>query len=148
MKKRIPVISWLFVFLWMALIFYLSHQPGTESSNLSGGLLNFFNTLVPFDIEEINGLHTLLRKGAHLSAYFMLAILLMIAFGQSNIFGKRRILFTFISCLVYAISDEVHQLFISGRSGQITDVLIDCLGGALGIGFYSLLLRFKKPFFH
>lgn len=35
-------------------------------------------------------------------------------------------------CLVYACSDEFHQYFISGRSGQIKDVILDFTGALMG----------------
>lgn len=124
--------------------FYLSHQPGEESSDLSGGLMALLNSILPFDLLEDQTFHTLLRKGAHISAYFVLSLLVMNAFGQLAIVGKRRVYMTFAISLAYAISDEVHQLFIPGRSGQVTDVLIDCLGSAIGIACYSLFVQLKK----
>jgi VanZ family protein len=41
----------------------------------------------------------------------------------------------------YAVTDEVHQLFVSGRSGEVRDILIDTIAGALGIALYLGLRR-------
>ena len=50
--------------------------------------------------------------------------------------------------MIYAISDEIHQLFVPGRSGQVRDVLIDSAGSLLGIiivmAFEKLLIKFNK----
>ena len=51
-------------------------------------------------------------------------------------------------CCLYAASDELHQLFIPGRSGEVRDVLIDTSGGAVGamiyIGIYMLAQKVKN----
>ena len=44
----------------------------------------------------------------------------------------------------YAATDEFHQLFVPGRSGQLKDVLIDTAGGALGLGLLALILYLKR----
>ena len=48
----------------------------------------------------------------------------------------------FISFL-YACSDEFHQLFINGRSGQVSDVLLDTIGAGLGILMVVILRKWK-----
>ena len=44
----------------------------------------------------------------------------------------------------YACTDEFHQLFVPGRSGQITDVMIDTLGGSIGVLIISVITLIKK----
>jgi VanZ family protein len=44
-----------------------------------------------------------------------------------------------VFCILYAISDEVHQLFVLGRGAQVVDVLIDSLGAFVGIGMYRVI---------
>ena len=46
--------------------------------------------------------------------------------------------------LLYACSDEVHQTFVAGRSGEVLDVLIDTVGGSLATILYYLIYRRKK----
>ena len=61
---------------------------------------------------------------------------------------KKRMLFALLIGIEYAALDEIHQLFVAGRSGQITDVMIDSLGIALGICilmfFYQLINKILK----
>ena len=47
---------------------------------------------------------------------------------------KRRALFSaWLTASAYAATDEFHQLFVPGRSGQISDVILDSAGAALGV---------------
>ncbi|WP_078392567.1 VanZ family protein [Shouchella patagoniensis] len=149
MKELRVFISWTFVLLWMALIFYLSHQPGDESASLSGGVMEFalslINRLMPgIHLAEVEWFHTFIRKGAHFGAYFILGLLVMNALGRSGVLGRKRVLLGIITCTTYAISDEFHQLFIPGRSGQVSDVLIDSLGACAGIFFFLAIARLSK----
>ena len=48
----------------------------------------------------------------------------------------------FLISLIYACSDEFHQLFIAGRAGQIQDVMIDSIG--ILIGFLIIMIYQKK----
>lgn len=58
---------------------------------------------------------------------------------------KHIILIPLIICLLYSISDEFHQLFIVGRSGEVRDVLIDTIGALTGIyGYYLIKRKYKS----
>lgn len=138
---------WLLVFVWMGLIFYLSHQPSEQSSELSSGVTEVLLKMLAFILpafEEIPIIHFLIRKAAHFFAYFMLGIFVFHALKKSVKSIWRRCGFTMLISLVYAISDEVHQLFIPGRSGEVGDVMIDSLGAAVGLGVYLLFMRKPK----
>ena len=65
---------------------------------------------------------------AHFSIYFVGAILIFNFVSTFSLKLRNVILLTFIIGVVYSISDEMHQLFISERAGQIRDVLIDSAG--------------------
>lgn len=55
---------------------------------------------------------------------------------------KRQYFATQIIGSLYAASDEIHQLFIPGRAGRISDVLIDSLGVLIGCGVFIIFLRY------
>jgi VanZ family protein len=141
------IISWLAAVLWMGLIFWLSHQPGGESSGLSlvitERIFSIISVVIPAGWLDFEFFHTLVRKGAHLFAYFTLGVLLMNALGRSGITGMGRLLIAFGISVLYAISDEIHQLFIPGRSGELADVFIDSAGAAVGIGLYMIVSKLK-----
>lgn len=109
--------AWLPALLWMGLIFYLSSRPD-----------------LPCHPDERADF--VLKKAAHVVEYGILALLLWRALANtSQTDSPAR--WVFLLSLLYAISDEVHQLFVPGRNGTPLDVLFDALGAALAL----LLLR-------
>ena len=141
------VISWLLVILWMALIFYLSHQPATESNSLSTGITERVVAIierVTSDIDfDVSNFNHIVRKNAHFFAYLILGVLVSNALKSNGINGPKRFLIALLICVLYAISDEVHQLYVSGRAGQVKDVIIDSAGAIVGIGGYLALGKLK-----
>ena len=57
---------------------------------------------------------------------------------------KKSYFIGFISTLLYACTDEIHQLFIEGRSGEIRDILVDSTGALIGMVLVSIILKIKK----
>lgn len=74
-----------------------------------------------------------IRKLAHFSIYTVLGIATICHMSTYSIVRYKRIGCSLIIGMLYAISDEIHQLFVPGRSGQMTDVLIDTMGVLFGI---------------
>ncbi|MEW6075531.1 MAG: VanZ family protein [Candidatus Omnitrophota bacterium] len=123
MKKFLNL--WLLPCAWAGFIFYLS---GIQSLTTNLGVWDF-----------------ILRKIAHVSEYFILTMLIYRAFRNS--FRLKTIwLLAWPACisLGYAISDEFHQSFITTRSGNSADVVIDAAGIAL---FCALLPVFRNAAF-
>ena len=84
-------------------------------------------------------LHLPVRKLAHFGEYALLGALLTGGFLCLRLSMGVRLLFSLLICGVCACADEYHQTFVSGRSGQWGDVLIDFSGGAAGILFVLVL---------
>lgn len=126
MKKLI--IKILLVILWMIVIFCFSNQKATDSTKLSNGFIK--NTICKINASNCNTKAYVkpVRKSAHFCVYLILGLLVMNCFK----INKKYILYSVILCLLYSISDEVHQMFISGRSGELFDVFIDTCGSFLG----------------
>ncbi len=135
LKSKIA--AWTLVGAWMGLIFYLSHQPADESSELSAGImqtvLGVLGPIIPFAEETF---HTIIRKTAHVAAYAVLGFLSIHAFTVSGM--KKSAFYALLLSIFYAVTDEVHQLFIPGRSGEVSDVLLDTAGALIGIGLYII----------
>ena len=89
----------------------------------------------------------LLRKLAHVFEYFVLTLLIFSAVLKSGQNKKTALFSAAVFSLLYAISDEYHQTFVFGRSGNITDVFIDSSGIFLAV-FAAVVLRknFNKIF--
>lgn len=156
-KKEITFwISWAAVILWMSLVFYLSSQAAEQSSKLSvfvtEAIIGIAARFVPGELESGTTPNMLLqcehivRKLAHGGAYFVLGVLVMNALRRKGVTVCRAVVFSLMICVLYAVSDEIHQLFVSGRSAQVTDVLIDSVGAASGLGIYGAIskLAMKK----
>lgn len=135
------ILSWVLVVLWMSLIFYLSHQPATESNKLSREITEKIVKVVEEVASDTRSnpkrLNHIIRKGAHFFAYFILGILLMYSLYRNHTYGLKAASIALSICILYAISDEVHQIFIPGRSGQLADVILDSAGGIVGILSYK-----------
>lgn len=134
----------LFVLLaWMLLIFFMSSQVATTSSGLSGVFVEPIKPYAPGFTEGI--LTTLVRKSAHVFLYFILGVLSINVFRDYIHDKKKLIVASTAFVFLYAVSDEIHQMFVPGRSGQMGDVLIDSIAGLLGIMVcYYFLKRDRK----
>lgn len=131
MKTKIFKI--LLLILWMILIFILSNQTGSESTNLSDGVIG--KIICPFTDNCNLEIYTIIiRKTAHFMLYFILGVLSYINFK----INKENMLYAFLICVIYAFTDEIHQMVISNRSGEVRDIIIDSLGA-----LSSILLVFK-----
>ena len=85
-------------------------------------------------------MHFYIRKAAHFSEYALLGI---IAFLNSTLYFKKtktRFFTTLPFCLLYAATDEMHQLFTDGRCGSPVDVMIDFSGAVTGTIFIFIVL--------
>lgn len=137
MKNYRIIISWLLVILWMGLIFNLSHKPASESNKMSKGIsqtiVETIEKVAPNSDIDKSIFNNLLRKVAHFLAYLVLGVLLANSLKNNGISGYKGVVSAIFICVLYAISDEVHQLFVPGRGGQIKDVIIDSAGGLVGI---------------
>lgn len=147
MLKIKKILAWSLVLIWMSIIFYLSHQPATQSDSLSMGIVDrIINTIEPIikdtDIHTVN-LNYIIRKTAHFGAYLILGILVVNAISKSQRLNIKWIIISIIICLAYAISDEIHQGFIPGRGPSVSDVLLDTLGSITGVIGYKWIIHLK-----
>lgn len=85
------------------------------------------------------------RKGAHWISYFLLGFLLCRVLWAFKIRGWRNALFALLLAVLYASSDELHQLYTARRHGTLMDVWLDGFGAACGIVVCLLWLWRKKP---
>lgn len=148
------ILLYILLILWMSLIFFFSHQPATDSDKVSNGVIDkIIHTVEVIRGQEFNDkeleiisnyLIFPIRKLAHFTLYFILGILIYSIINLYNIDNKRKMLLSILFCIIYACSDEIHQLFVLGRSGELRDVLIDSIGSILGIIIISKILSIKR----
>ncbi len=142
----IRIISMILLLGNFYIIFQFSSQNGEESGNLSGKIAKFLIKQLPIEEtqQSLKKTETIIRKMAHFSIYTLLGFLLMFFMNTYPIKVKEKISISLLVGILYAISDEIHQKFVPGRSCQITDVMIDSLGVTLGIFLLLMLLEIHK----
>lgn len=121
--------------LWLCVIFGHSMMPASVSGSESLGVLAILQKFLPFLT------HHLVRKLAHFSVFFVLGGLLTATFWQLPRFSALKPLG---SAMLAALTDETIQLFVEGRSGQISDVWLDVLGALLATLLLWIILKLKK----
>lgn len=156
--KRNPILLILYIMLSlgiMVLIFSLSGDSGSESSALSDWvkdrLYGALNTIFP-DL-FVSFITTNIRKIAHFTIYLCLGITTSLSLTECYLIRRPDSVIPVFAfgipwniCILYAITDEIHQRFVPGRCGCIKDVLIDALGALVGctvIYFFTLLFQKK-----
>ena len=135
---------------WMIVIFTFSSQPAQESSQVSGFFRDFLDKAVGILFKgNLPGIFTenqpmiehLVRKAGHVTEYMILGILTCASLRRLTL--KKAALIALAICVLYASSDEFHQIFVSGRGPAVTDVLLDSAASAIGICIIRFRLFFR-----
>jgi VanZ family protein len=120
-----------------------SNQVATNSSHLSGGVVEAIKPWFQSIPESI--LTFLTRKAAHITLYFILGLLTYNVAVEYKWRARNQVVCSWLFLTLYAVTDEFHQIFVTGRSGEPRDVLIDSIAGLLGIMvYYYFRNRFRK----
>ncbi len=114
---------WLQASLWAALIFVSSSIPGDQIPS-------------PWTWSP--------DKLIHVVIFGVLAVLVYRACIQT-FSASRAITGTILVCTLYAVSDEVHQLFVRNRSCEFLDVVADVCGILIGVAGFTLWRRNRVP---
>lgn len=135
--------------IWMALIFWFSHQPAVASNELSSGITEWIvqaiERVLPNDTLDKLELNHMVRKNAHFMIYLVLGFIVISTLKRIGLHGSRGVIISVMVCVLFAITDEVHQLFVAGRGAQVQDVLIDSAGAITGMGIYFIAKRIRRP---
>ena len=154
-KLFVTIVMLVLAVIWCTLIYTLSDMNTNTSNGHSKEIISIF---IEDSIETTNnlGLTSLnptsakidkaskilnlpLRKVMHASVYFVLSIVLIVYINYMFDMKKYILagLITIIICLTFASTDEYHQTFVEGRTGQVKDVLIDTSGAIAGTLLYG-----------
>lgn len=150
MKFGKALFYWTLVAIWMGVIFYFSGKTSVTSDQQSYSVIETINQLfrhiglnVKLAAEHWN---FVVRKLAHISEYAVLGSLLYMAFSSTVLSKKKVGIYSLLVCIMYAVTDEIHQLFISGRTGKLSDIGIDAIGGLIGVTVMILIRLAYKGF--
>ncbi len=156
MKKAIlSIIILIFAILWAVGIYKLSSMNTQNSNGKSTDIIAIFieDTLEVTNEYGITNSHPTnsklarvsqlinapMRKVMHASVYLVLAFLAIVFFNvlMNNKHYWIALILTLIISIGFAVSDEIHQTYVSGRTGQFLDVVIDSIGTLVGIFIYT-----------
>ena len=147
------IVSVILLLCGMAVIFMFSTMDGEQSTNTSKSIIE----ISPNDLnQEAYGENELsqkmdeeniltirmnkrIRKVAHFIEFCILAMALVFALNSFNLNGFKSYLLALMLVFAYACTDELHQLFVSGRDARGLDVIVDTLGGACGLVLYAAI---------
>jgi VanZ family protein len=131
------------LFIWMAVIFWFSSEGHDASTARSDAIVEALPGMGSWP----QGIATFLtRKAAHALIYFVLGVLMLAVVRDYASSRTRAVWISILFVLLYALSDELHQAFVPGRSAELRDVLIDSIAGSIGIlgSFFLGTIRLKK----
>ena len=135
-RKIYVVIAWVLVAICMGIIFSLSAQVATESAELSGSFIKTILQLIGVELQQDT-----IRTAAHMLEFLGLALLMFNAI-YATWEARLTPFFAFAGTVLYAVTDEIHQLFVPGRAFQLSDILVDSTGALIGVTASFVILKF------
>lgn len=143
LRALLKPLSFLPALAMMYLIFSFSAQPGTVSGGLSYRISEIivesandaFELNWPDEVigEYADRIHRPVRKLAHVTEYFLLAVCMSFPLYVYGVRGLWLPLLAGAICVGFAALDEYHQSFVAGRGPSVRDVGIDSIGVAAGV---------------
>ncbi|WP_311439425.1 VanZ family protein [Fannyhessea vaginae] len=161
-SKYVTSILWISTLLWIASMWHHSATPGVVSSAQSDAVVqDLWNIFTFMGVQNIHTMVLIVRKSAHILEYMVFGILLTCLFikvcsalaylscclEHSDVLRTQilqlGLVFILGACVVPAC-DETIQLFVPGRSGQLTDCFIDLVGVAFGVCIVAAIYKHYK----
>ncbi len=137
-KTIYKIVSALLLASVLVTVFLLSNEVSAQSNETSGFFVDLLSRILNTEISS-----AAIRTFAHFCEFGAVGFLTLnciYAFTE----GKRYILSVVLS-FVYAVTDEIHQLFVPGRAFQFSDLLVDLGGIFLGCGIiYLIIVLYEK----
>lgn len=132
-EKAYKIFSAIFMIAVMLTIFILSAQNSTDSAETSGILISWLDRLFELGVSQ-----DVIRTAAHFCEYAGLGFSVI-----NFLYAFRKTLSPFLAVIIawgYALTDEIHQIFVPGRAFQLIDLTVNLFGILLGIGIFTLII--------
>jgi VanZ family protein len=128
----VPLKYWLPAAVWMAVIQWLSSDVGS-AEHTGHWLVPLLHLMAPWATPtQLDALHGLVRKAAHLTEYAVLAMLWYRALARGRRLSPRpAAAIAFAISLIWAVLDEARQSLVPTRTASAMDVAIDGIGALL-----------------
>ena len=94
------------------------------------GVIFFLSSKSDIPSNQVYSVDFTIKKSLHVTEYFILYLLWTFSFGRLTVKS-------FYYSLIFAFTDEIHQLFVPNRTGRLRDVFIDGAGLVLAYLFIS-----------
>ncbi len=143
LRGLLKPLSFIPALLMMYLIFSFSAQDGTTSGNLSYKVSEIIietanesfglHWSAQEEAQYIQRIHHPVRKLAHMTEYFLLAVSVSFPLYVYGVRGIWLLLLAGSFCVGFAALDEYHQSFVAGRGPSKRDVAIDSIGISVGV---------------
>jgi VanZ family protein len=131
--------------VWVIFIFSFSLENAQSSSLASSRLAqvvyDLVNSILPTSTLTLKDFSVLVRKSAHFISFSILMMLVLRLTFDKLINWK---IGSWLFCLLIAITDETIQMFVPGRSSQVSDVILDMSGATLILMLFIVVLERKK----
>ena len=127
---------------WMTMIFTMSAMQAPASGQMSTRIARtaveafvpgYSDASADMQSDILFSADHFVRKTAHFTEYMLLGVFAALFFFCYEWSSKSRIFAALLVCMVYAVSDEVHQIFVLGRGPMAGDVFLDWAGSAFGV---------------
>ena len=147
---RAVLIILLLANLWI--IFGFSNQNGEESGTISRkiteaitkNIKSIQNLEITQKDKVLSKIEHIVRKLAHFSLYTSVGFLTMSLMLTYRFINKQRIILSLCIGITYAITDEIHQMYVPNRGPSFGDVLIDTTGVIFGITIVIIGIKVLK----
>lgn len=151
--SSIELISWIPAIITIIIIWALSLQTGTVSTDTSAkvtsdiAVRSFFGISLTWftkDAETLEILHSIVRSLAHVCEYGFLAICVAIACSVNKVRGRFRFIYMILICGIVSVLDEMLQVFVPDRYGDLKDIVCDMSGVLASVLFIMLISKLVK----
>ena len=145
-KIIIKIIGITLIVMWMITVFIFSNEKATESKVTSRKVtIAIVQAILGKDISDneelLKNTDKIVRKLAHYTLYTVGGVLIISFAYTMDKTKKEKILYSLAFGVCFVITDEVHQLFVPGRTGRLLDVGIDTLGIMTGILIFLIIKK-------
>lgn len=142
-EKRHPYIAYVLLIFMLGVTYWFSSQQGMNSHNMSINvcerIVTFLDHNAKLELDEKQYINLVwyldgpIRKAAHMAEYAVLGVVLyVIVSSYTHGIWKRMVCVIGLLALVGSV-DEVHQLYVAAREGKWQDVVVDVIGGSIGM---------------
>lgn len=142
-QRIIALLKCVPVLLVLVMIFNFSAATSEESTEESNAITKAIVEITHIEIDDatLSAIDDVVREMAHFTEYFILGITCCLALSSFHAGMRTRNIGLSIFCVLYAVSDEIHQYFVPGRCFQLQDILVDSMGAITAIFIWWLCNR-------